>query len=76
MTRINQVKEEVGYKLEANKILDINSNQVIHHELIINATAFMDDTTLIANNLHNLKRMINICFDINNIRANVTNTKC
>lgn len=54
--------------------MDINSNQLLHNELTISATTFMDDNTLTANSINNLKKMIIIChefFHINDIQANI-----
>ncbi|GBC36383.2 hypothetical protein GLOIN_2v1824527 [Rhizophagus irregularis DAOM 181602=DAOM 197198] len=70
------MKEETGYNLYEEKIIDknkIKDKEII--EISINVTAFMDDTTLISKNKKQLEKMIEIChqfFNINDIKANVS----
>lgn len=74
MTRLKEIKEEVGYKVEATKIIDIVKGTSEKRSITFNVTAFMDDTTLIGKNRENVDRMVKIChefFKINDIKANV-----
>ncbi|GBC03184.1 hypothetical protein RclHR1_00500032 [Rhizophagus clarus] len=74
LSRLEEIKEEVGYTIETYKILDINKKKEERFKTIHNVSAFMDDTTLIGKNKESLEKMIEIChefFDINDIKANV-----
>ncbi|GBC16602.2 hypothetical protein GLOIN_2v1780713 [Rhizophagus irregularis DAOM 181602=DAOM 197198] len=50
LTRLEQIKDKVRYKIEENKIININKREKEKLELNFNMTAFMDDTTLISKN--------------------------
>jgi hypothetical protein len=68
------IKEDTGYKISVDRIIDINKGTKEYHEEKFNATAFMDDTTLISNNKSNLSKMTKVChefFMINDIKANI-----
>jgi hypothetical protein len=74
LTRLDELKEEVGYQLEAKKIIDINKGTFEDHNIKFNITAFMDDTTLIGKNKKGIEKMVKIChefFNINEIKANI-----
>ncbi|PKK58091.1 hypothetical protein RhiirC2_823927, partial [Rhizophagus irregularis] len=67
-------KEECGYKIEVERITDINEETIEKEEITINATAFMDDTTIIGKDKKSIEKMVEIChefFQINDIKANV-----
>lgn len=67
-------QEKLGYKMEVEKILNINDRISIKEEITINATAFMDDTTIIGRNKESIEKMVTIChefFQINEIKANI-----
>ncbi|PKB96285.1 hypothetical protein RhiirA5_435086 [Rhizophagus irregularis] len=75
LSRLNEIKEETGYILHEERIINRDNNEKEILDISINATAFMDDTTLISSNKRQLERMINIChefFKINDIKANVS----
>lgn len=58
LTRLEQIKDKVRYKIEENKIININKREKEKLELNFNMTAFMDDTTLISKNKEGLEKMI------------------
>ncbi|EXX68462.1 reverse transcriptase family protein [Rhizophagus irregularis DAOM 181602=DAOM 197198] len=75
LSRLNELKEETGYSLNEEKIIDRGNNEKELLEISINVTAFIDDTTLISKNKQQLKKLIEIChqfFKINDIKANVS----
>ncbi|PKY51901.1 hypothetical protein RhiirA4_469210 [Rhizophagus irregularis] len=75
LSRLNVVKEETGYRICEERILDRTTKEKETFEIITNVTAFMDDTTLISSNKIQLEKMIEIChefFHINDIKANVS----
>ncbi|PKK61915.1 hypothetical protein RhiirC2_791133 [Rhizophagus irregularis] len=66
---------ETGYKIEVEKIIDRSKNEEEKLEIMINATAFMNDTMLIENDKESIDKMIKIWhqfFEINDITANVS----
>ncbi|GBC06112.1 hypothetical protein RclHR1_06630001, partial [Rhizophagus clarus] len=74
LTRLAKIKNETGYTMETTKHIDINKNISKKLEITYNASAFMDDTTLIGGNKQKLIKMIEIChefFEINDIKANI-----
>ncbi|GBC00335.1 hypothetical protein RclHR1_38140001, partial [Rhizophagus clarus] len=74
LTRLAIIKDETGYTMETIKHIDINKNISKKIEITYNASAFMDDTTLIGGNKNKLLKMIEIChefFEINDIKANI-----
>ncbi|GET00318.1 hypothetical protein GLOIN_2v1824527 [Rhizophagus clarus] len=74
LTRLNEIKEDTGYKMKVDKIQDTETYEIEKLESIYNVSAFMDDTTLISSNKLKLEDMIEIChefFEINDIKANV-----
>src|SRR5256886_9661630 len=74
LTQLKTIKKEAGYTIEIDRIIDINKKTTENMRKMVNVTAFMDDTTLIAKDKNNLEKMIKIChefFDINDIQANV-----
>ncbi|GES80782.1 RNA-directed DNA polymerase from mobile element jockey-like [Rhizophagus clarus] len=74
LTRLAIIKNETGYTMETTKHIDINKNISKKIEITYNASAFMDDTTLIGGNKNKLMKMIEIChefFEINDIKANI-----
>lgn len=74
LTRLEQIKDKVRYKIEENKIINIDKREEEKLELNFNVTAFMDDTTLISKNKEGLEKMIKIrheFFKINDIKANI-----
>ncbi|GES87658.1 hypothetical protein GLOIN_2v1824527 [Rhizophagus clarus] len=74
LTRLAKIKKETGYTMETTKYIDINKNISNKIEITYNASAFMDDTTLIGGNKNKLMKMIEIChefFEINDIKANI-----
>src|SRR5437016_739048 len=58
LTRLKTTKKETGYKIEIERIIDINKKMTEKLKKTINVTAFMDDTTLIAKNKNSLEQMI------------------
>jgi hypothetical protein len=73
--RLNELKEETGYNFYKEKLINRENRETKVLEISINATAFMDDTTLISKNKKQLTKMINIChqfFKINDIKANIS----
>ncbi|EXX68594.1 hypothetical protein RirG_103760 [Rhizophagus irregularis DAOM 197198w] len=62
-------------RLEEVKKKDRSKNEEEKLEIMINATAFMNDTMLIENDKESIDKMIKIChqfFEINDIKANVS----
>ncbi|GET54112.1 hypothetical protein GLOIN_2v1817843 [Rhizophagus irregularis DAOM 181602=DAOM 197198] len=76
--RLNELKEEIGYNFYKEKLINRENGKTKVLEILINATAFMDDTTLISKNRKQLIEMIDIChqfFRINDIKANILKYK-
>ncbi|PKC66904.1 hypothetical protein RhiirA1_459091 [Rhizophagus irregularis] len=70
-----KLKKKTGYEIEVEKIIDRSKNEEEKLEIMINATAFMNDTMLIENDKESIDKMIKIChqfFEINDIKANVS----
>ncbi|CAB4439657.1 unnamed protein product [Rhizophagus irregularis] len=75
LTKLNEMKEEAGYNFYEEKLINKTTKETEILDISINATAFMDDTTLISKNKKELMKMIEVChqfFRINDIKANIT----
>lgn len=75
LSKLNKLKEETRYNIYKEKIIDKDKDEKEILKISINATAFMDDTTMISKNKIQLEKMIEIChqfFKINDIKANVS----
>ncbi|GBC08297.1 hypothetical protein RclHR1_00800024 [Rhizophagus clarus] len=57
LTRLEKIKEEVGYTMEATRMIDIKNNQVGKLKMTFNVSAFIDDTTLISKNKSSLEKI-------------------
>jgi hypothetical protein len=51
-------KLELGYEVSGQKIIDIYNNKVEKNSVNIPCMAYMDDTTIITNNKHNIEKML------------------